>query len=211
MNIKRADTNDADIFCPQQLAYGACCFYTEDRLNQYFFEIKGQEAVLHTNPAISHFIDAAIDEFLFYSNFIHRVKAPNGHVLREQGLVDLCQIEINKIQPSQFYVSEAKLASCKKWIKAPEDIKIPITVLEGRIIALDGHTRLRAAADLGFGHVYTYVDYCGEYICQFVVEANKRGVFDVLGMEILSEGEYEQKWHKFCDEFFGRKGEEENG
>ena len=48
---------------------------------------------------------------------------------------------------------------------------IPIVIKEGNNISLDGHTRMRAALDLGFTSVYVYLDEFDETIFHFVDEA----------------------------------------
>jgi len=202
MDIIRAGFGDIDLFNHEQLERGACCFYSSDRLNKYFFEINGQEAVLHTNSLLH--IDEAIDTFLFYSGFISRIKSPGGRLLRERVPSPLIELEVQKIQPSQFYINKQKLDNCKKWIQSQSDIMIPISNINGKIVSLDGHTRLRAAADLGYQRIYTYHDDCDDYIAAFAKEAIHRNILSVYDMEVLFDSEYSLKWHKFCDDFFER-------
>ena len=111
-------------------------------------------------------------------------------------------LELSKIQPSQFFINEKKLESCKKWIKTPEDILIPIVMRNGIPIALDGHTRMRAALDLGYTSVYVYPDEYDETIFHFVDEAIRRKIYNVWDMEIVSNDDYQIKWNKFCDDLF---------
>ena len=199
MEIIRANARDRDIFTEDELAFGGCCFCTEDRVHRFFFEINGREAVLHSGAA---FVDAAIDEFLFYSGFITTIRDGNGNVLRERKLSEPYLCGIMKIRPSQFYISEDKLAACKKWIKSREDVYIPVLIRNGETIAQDGHTRLRAALDSGFEAVYVYEEEYDPAIMHFVDEAGKRGIKSVADMEILSEEEYKLKWHKYCKDYF---------
>jgi len=201
MKIVRASINDTDLFSSQQLIFGACCFFTEDKIGRYFFEINGREATLYTNT--KDHIAQAIDEFLFYSGFITTIKDKEGRILAERTPNIPCLHEISKIQPSQFYISEDKLSRCKTWIRSSEDILVPVIVKDGKTIALDGHTRLRAAVDLGFDSAYVYTEESSDYIFKFVDEAVKRGVLCISDMEIISEEDYNTKWHKFCDTFFG--------
>jgi len=206
MKIIRANTNDTDIFSKEELAFGACCFYTENKAFRYFFKINGREAVLSANT--DKFLKEAIDEFLFYSGFIISVKDACGNILMEKAQSKPYMHEILKIQPSQFYVSEKKLADCKKWIRSHEDIFIPIVIKDGICISLDGHTRMRAALDLGFASVYVYPDDYSEYIFHFSNEAKRRGIRSIFDMEIISDKEYALRWHKYCDDYFNTPQED---
>ena len=200
MRIIRADINDTDIFDPHELDFGACCFFTEDKACKYFFEISGQEATLFSNT--NQHVSQAIDEFLFYSSFITTIKNKEGKILLTRTAPKPYLLEISKIQPSQFYINEQKLESCKKWVKCPKDILIPIVAKDDKIISLDGHTRMRAALDLGFTSIYAYPDEYDDSIFLFVDEAVKRNLYYVSDMELVSVAEYKQKWNKFCDDLF---------
>ena len=67
MKIIRAEIKDTDIFNESELDFGACCFFTEDKVFKYFFEIHGQEAILFTNT--NQYISEAIEELIFQANF----------------------------------------------------------------------------------------------------------------------------------------------
>jgi len=200
MKIIRAGLSDLDIFSADELNRGACCFYTEDRRNRYFFEIRGREATLFSNT--EQYICQAIEEFLFYSGFVRTIKDKDGKSLIARTLNEPYLYDICKIQPSQFFINEDKLHSCKTWIKGLEDVFIPIAIKDGISISLDGHTRMRAALDLGFTSVYVYLDEYDETIFHFVDEAVKRKVHSVVDMEIISADDYKVKWNKFCDDLF---------
>lgn len=200
MDIVRAGFGDTDIFTQEQLNCGACCFYTESREYRYFFDINGREAILYADS--QQYIDKVIDEFLFYSGFISCVKDADGRMLRKTNEHKMKLLEITQIQPSQFYINERKLASCKPWIKSQTDVMIPLAAINGKTVSLDGHTRMRAALDLGYESVYVYDDDYDEYITYFVNEAVRRNILSVSDMEIVDDNEYKLKWHKFCDDFF---------
>ena len=200
MKIIRAEINDTDIFNKSELDFGACCFYTEDKIFKYFFQIDGQEATLFTNT--NQYINEVIEEFLFYSSFILSIKDKNGRVLTTRTQNQPYMLKISKIQPSQFYINENKLENCKKWIKKPEDIFIPIVIKDDRIISLDGHTRLKAALDLGYTSVFVYPDEYDDTIFYFSDEAIRRQIYSVEDMELVSDEEYKLKWNKYCDDLF---------
>jgi hypothetical protein len=200
MKIIRAGFNDTDIFSRDALNHGACCFFTEDRMNKFIFHIAGTEATLFADS--TEYIETAINEFLFYSGFVTAVKDKSGHVIMNACCDKPYPMKISQIQPSQFYINEAKLISCKTWIKRTEDIFIPIVEKEGSRIALDGHTRMRAAIDLGFDSVYVYHDSYDENIFFFADEATQRNIHTVSDMEILSDENYKLKLDKYCEDFF---------
>jgi hypothetical protein len=202
MKIKRAGVNDTDLFTDEQLKFGACCFYSEDRALKYVFEINGQEARLLTST--DQYVNLVIDEFLFYSGFVTTIKNKDGYVIAEKAQVRPYMYEISKIQPSQFYISKTKLENCKKWIKSPEDIFIPIIVEDGVHISLDGHTRMKAALDFGYPYVLVYPDKYDKSIFYFVDEAIKRNVTSIFDIDVVSDMEYALKWDKFCDDLFER-------
>ena len=200
MEIIRAEITDTDIFNESDLVFGACCFYTEDKNCKYIFKIQGTEATLFTNT--DKYKNQAIEEFIFYSGFITTIKDKDGNILLTRAPVKAYAFEISKIQPSQFYVNEKKLERCKKWIKKPEDILIPIVIKDDKVISLDGHTRLRAALDLGYTSAYVYPNEYDDTIFLFVDEAVRRGITSVSDMELVSAEEYKIKWDKFCDDLF---------
>jgi len=202
MNIIRAEITDTDIFSKDKLKFGACCFFTEDRKHSYHFKINGQEATLYTDT--KQYIPQAIEEFLFYSSFVATVKDEGGHALATRNPCKPYLCEIANIQPSQFFINQTKLECCKMWISCPEDIFIPIAVRDGKNISLDGHTRMKAALDLGYTCVYVYPDEYDNIMFHFADEAIKRKVNSVADMEIISAEDYEIKWNKFCDDLFKR-------
>lgn len=203
MEIKRAEPGNTNIFPAEKLRYGGCCFYSDNRECTYFFDIKGREAVLYADKPL--YLDDVINEFLFYSNFVKRIYNPSGRLLHVNAAAALTRIRITDIQPSQFFINEQKLANCMTWITSFSDVYIPVAAVNGQIVALDGHTRLRAAWDLGYTHVYAYQDDSGGYIKDFADEAVRRGIRNILGMEIVSDENYRLKWHKYCDDFFADK------
>ncbi|MCL2015852.1 MAG: ParB/RepB/Spo0J family partition protein [Defluviitaleaceae bacterium] len=204
--ITRATPTNTDIFTPQQLQNGACCFFSEDtksnKKSTYFFEIRGQTAVLSTSATEKTFIQAAIQEFLLYSNFIHKICDVQGNVLMQKPPQKLQLVEISKIQPSQFYISQQKLADCQNWLVSEKAVYIPIMGRGGKLIALDGHTRLKAAANLGFAKIFVYEDFSEDYILDFVAACENRHIYSVFDMTVLNGEEYNLKWLKYCAEYF---------
>lgn len=153
-------------------------------------------------------MEEILDTFRFYTGHISRFYTGDGRLLKEYEDVEVFDLPIGQIQPSQFYVNQEKLQAVGSFIREPEDIVIPVLEQEGRYVSADGHTRLYLAHQRGYDHVRAFLEKdAGEYLPEFVREARDRGVFHVEDMEKLSPEEYEVKWNQFCDEFFGRKSE----
>lgn len=62
--------------------------------------------------------------------------------------MDIKELRIVDIQPSQFYISEEKLEQIGRWFE-PGDLSgfeaVPVKELDGHVIFTDGHTRAYAA------------------------------------------------------------------
>lgn len=99
-------------------------------------------------------------------------------------------------------MDEEKLAAVSSFIREPNDIIIQVLPFEGRFISLDGHTRLYLAVLKGWESVRAVVDTSGDYIYGFAAEAQRRNIHSPKDMERISHSEYEEKWHRFCDDFF---------
>jgi len=194
-------------------------FQSEDGNLQYRFQINGQKARLFANTAertakkgggvagfcaakATECIPEAIEEFLFYAGFITTITDETEAILHKRA--DPCPYlaDLSEIQPSQFFINEKKLADCKKWIKSYKDIFIPIVSRAGRLIAQDGHTRMKAALELNFRQIYVYPEEHSSYIFAFADEAISRGITGIKDMPIITNEEYQEKWHKFCEAFF---------
>lgn len=167
------------------------------------------EAIVHGD--VQEYYDAIIDEFRFYAEHICKFYNEKNELIKEFEPVELFQIRIADIQPSQFYVDEDKIAAVKSFITCPKDIVIPLMKSEEKYISLDGHTRLAAAIDLGYEEVMGFCAESNDYIFEFANEAVKRGVHTPYDLKKVPHAEYEVVWNRFCDEFFAEKeGQDDN-
>lgn len=156
-------------------------------------------------------MEEILDTFRFYAGHISRFYRSDGCLLKEYEDVEVFDLPIGQIQPSQFYVDQEKLRAVGSFIQGAEDIVIPVLEHEGRYVSADGHTRLYLAYQRGYDHVRAFLEKdAGGYLLEFVKEAQRRGVFHVEDMEKLSHEEYEVKWNQFCDDFFDTEREEES-
>jgi len=113
---------------------------------------------------------------------------------------------LSQLQPSQLYISTAKLAHVLAWWQPPtlETLEpIPIKRLNGRVIYTDGHTRAFAAYRLGFTEVPVVwdeddLDWEAYKICvDWCLDAGIRTIACLEGRVVPPE-QYETLWHDRC-------------
>ena len=114
---------------------------------------------------------------------------------------------LKDLQPSQFYISQAKLSNIQAWF-CKDDLSnfepLPVKVLDGIPILTDGHTRAVVAILAGLESVPLVYDedeldwnlyrYCVE-------QCNQKGIhspYDLVD-RVISACEYEEKWIGWCN------------
>ena len=115
---------------------------------------------------------------------------------------------LKDLQPSQFYISQAKLSNIQAWF-CKDDLSnfepLPVKVLDGIPMLTDGHTRAVAAILAGLESVPLVYDedeldwnlyhYCVE-------QCNQKGIhspYDLVD-RVISAYEYEEKWIGWCEQ-----------
>lgn len=115
---------------------------------------------------------------------------------------------LKDLQPSQFYISQAKLSIIQAWFRK-DDLSnfepLPVKVLDGIPILMDGHTRAVAAILTGLESVplvyeedeldWNLYRYCVE-------QCNQKGIhspYDLVD-RVISAHEYEEKWIGWCEQ-----------
>ena len=115
---------------------------------------------------------------------------------------------LKDLQPSQFYISQAKLSNIQAWF-CKDDLSnfepLPVKVLDGIPILTDGHTRAVVAILAGLESVPLVYDedeldwnlyrYCVE-------QCNQKGIhspYDLVD-RVISACEYEEKWIGWCNQ-----------
>ncbi len=147
--------------------------------------------------------EAIIVEFRFYAEHITRFVDKQGHLIRAFPPVETFWVDALAVQPSQFFVDCEKLAAIETFVQGPEQIVLPLCRLDGRVVACDGHTRLKLAWQRGYPQVLGFWSSDpGGYLAGFVQEARHRGISSVADMSVLSHEAYQEQWHGFCDRFF---------
>lgn len=122
--------------------------------------------------------------------------------------MELENLKLSDIQPSQFYVSAKKIEEIKKWF-CPTDLSnfepIPIKILDGIPVMLDGHTRAVVAIQAGLTKVplvWETEEWSWEMYRRCVQACKEKNIvspYDLVDC-IISEEEYKVKWNGWCDE-----------
>lgn len=146
-----------------------------------------------------------IEEFRFYAPHITCFYDENHHVIHNFPPVRFLTVPLKSIQPSQFYVDADKVEAIRGYIREEKDVIIQVLRHGDRYVSLDGHTRLYYAAKMGWTAVQAVEETSGDYIFGFVEEAMRRGFYSPYDLHLVCHKEYEEKWNKFCDDFFAQK------
>ena len=115
---------------------------------------------------------------------------------------------LNDLQPSQFYISQAKLLNIQAWFHK-DDLSnfepLPVKVLDGIPILTDGHTRAVAAILAGLESVplvyeedeldWNLYRYCVEQCSQKGIHSP----YDLVD-RVISAHDYEEKWIGWCEQ-----------
>ena len=207
MEIKRINTYDDNRFSQTVLHQHGCFLadgkpYEVEIISDYEAIICGEDQTVYSE---------IIEEFRFYTPHITLFYNRDGQIVKEYPRAQLLTLCLNQIQPSQFFVDEDKIAAVSSYIHKPQDIIIQVLPNEDRFISLDGHTRLYYAVMKGWECVQAVVESSDDWVYKFVTEAQKRGIYTPKEMALVSHDEYEEKWNRFCDQFFEEALENSNG
>ena len=198
MNITRINTYDDHRFSQEALNQHGCYIVNGDA----HIEIKiisQSEAIIIGDEA---YFDEVIDEFRFNAEHITKFYDESRKIVKQFKDLELFKLDIDKIQPIQFFVDKDKLEAVKSFVGGEEDVIIPVAMHEGTYASLDGHTRLYLAYTLGFKHVYAYFSEDFDGFDYFFDEARKRNIYAAKDLILLEHEEYVDKWDKFCDEYY---------
>lgn len=198
MEIIRIDDYQDQRFS-QKVLFEHGCFLVDDF--PYEIEIiSDSEAIIKGKDKNAY--QSLIEEFRFYSPHITVFYDYEGDVIEKFPKVELFSIAIDDLQPSQFYVDEQKIKAISNFINKEEDIIIQACKINDKYVAIDGHTRLYYAYLKGWKIVRVFLQNSQQYVNYFVEEAQKRRIFAIKDMKLLKHQQYQEKWYKFCDEYF---------
>ncbi len=205
MEIERIDTYDDDRFDKEVLKqHGAFLVDGQYPCSFRIVDEKTAVAGYHNYEGI----EELIEEFRFYAEHITCFLDEQGNLLKEYPRVKTFDLELDQIQPSQFFVDEDKLKEVASFVRGPEDVVIPVTRMENtnQYISQDGHTRMYCACQKGIRTVKAFLaEEENDYISYFFEEARNRGIYKISDMQVLSHEEYTEKWHRFCDKYFSSR------
>lgn len=170
----------------------------------YEVEIQSDFEAVIRGREVAHF-PTVIEEFRFYAPHITVFHDENSQIILEFPERKLLTIPLKDIQPSQFYVDKDKIAAVASFIQSQKDIIVQVLRHDGRYIALDGHTRLYYATTQGWNSVRAVEETSNDYIYDFVKEAITQNIYTPHDLKLVSHLEYEEKWNKFCDDYFAAK------
>ena len=202
MEIRRIDDYNDKRF-RKDILLQHCAFLADERPCGFEIVAPDSAVVDAWDYGDEKMLSGLIEEFRFFAGHISRFYDRDGKLLREFPPVSVFRVEIEKIQPSQFYVDEEKLRAVASFIKSSEDIVIPLMPAEDErtFISLDGHTRLVLALERGYRFANGFLEDGGTVAIEFAKEARRRGITHVSDICKLSHEEYEVKWNRFCDCF----------
>lgn len=152
------------------------------------------------------YVDEIIDAFRYYSEHITRFYDNQGNLIKQFDQVQIFDIPICDIQPSQLYVDEKKCQAVESFITSSNDIIVPL-ISKQRFIMVDGHTRAFVAMQRGYQVIRGYVVDEEEWMMKITDEVIKRGVRNIGDIKMLGHEDYKERWLGFCQSV-GRK---ENG
>ena len=143
-----------------------------------------------------------IEYFRYYSPHINNFFDENNKKIISFEKKPVLTLEVDKIQPSQFYIDEDKVNALESFIKNSKDIVIQVVKSDEGYICVDGHMRLFIAFLKNFKTVHAIETEFDDDTNYFVSQAKKRNIFTIKDLELVSHNDYKKLWNNFCDSYF---------
>ena len=143
-----------------------------------------------------------IEYFRYYSPHINNFFDENNKKIISFEKKPVLTLEVDKIQPSQFYIDEDKVNALENFIKNSKDIVIQVVKSDEGYICVDGHTRLFIAFLKNFKTVHAIETEFDDDTNYFVSKAKKRNIFTIKDLKLVSHSDYKKLWNDFCDSYF---------
>lgn len=198
MEIERIDNYEDDRFSKTALLqHGA---YLIDDEPYEIVIVSDNKAIVYGNKPEKY--EALIEQFRYHAPHITNFVDEKGETITNITEVEVVDIALDLIQPSQFFVDEQKLEVVSSFINKPEDIIVQVVPWEDRYISMDGHTRLYYACKNELKSVKAVVVEMEDWVWTFVEGARNRKIYTPYDLQLLSHEEYEVQWNQYCDSIF---------
>ncbi len=170
--------------------------------------------IISINEAIiygknKHLYNIVIKEFEKYAPNICVFYDKERNIVKRKQKPIILSIPICEINLTQFYIDEIKLDSVQKSIKNINEIVIQVSKYNNKYICVDGHTRLYYLANKGEKNVNVILVKPDYYILDFLLEANRRNIYNVYDLSLISHIDYKDKWLNYCENYFKNIGYKE--
>lgn len=198
MEIKRVTEYNNPLFSQIVLNQRGAFLIDEE---PYEIEIISSDSALVRGKNRENF-KKLIEHFRYYSPHILNFLDENDKKIISFEKKPLLILEVDKIQPSQFYIDEDKVNALKDFIKNSKDIVIQVVKSDDGYICVDGHTRLFIAFLKNFKNVLAIETEFDDDTNYFVSQAKKRNIFTIKDLKLVSHSDYKKLWIDFCDSYF---------
>ena len=198
MEIKRVTDYNNPIFSQIVLNQRGAFLIDEE---PYEIEIISSDSALVRGKNRENF-KKLIEYFRYYSPHILNFFDENDKKIISFEKKRVLNLEVDKIQPSQFYIDEDKVNALKSFIKNSNDIIIQVIQSDEGYICVDGHTRLFIAFLKNFKTVHAIETEFDDDTNYFVSQAKKRNIFTIKDLKLVSHNDYKNLWIDFCNSYF---------
>ena len=198
MEIKRVTEYNNPLFSQIVLNQRGAFLIDEE---PYEIEIISSDSALIRGKNRENF-KKLIEYFRYYSPHILNFFDENDKKIISFEKKRVLNLEVDKIQPSQFYIDEDKVNALKGFIKNSKDIVIQVVKSDDGYICVDGHTRLFIAFLINFKNVLAIETEFDDDTNYFVSQAKKRNIFTIKDLKLVSHSDYKKLWLNFCDSYF---------
>ena len=198
MEIKRVTEYNNPLFSQIVLNQRGAFLIDEE---PYEIEIISSDSALVRGKNRENF-KKLIEYFRYYSPHILNFFDENDKKIISFEKKRVLNLEVDKIQPSQFYIDEDKVNALKSFIKNSNDIIIQVIQSDEGYICVDGHTRLFIAFLKNFKTVHAIETEFDDDTNYFVSQAKKRNIFTIKDLKLVSHNDYKNLWIDFCNSYF---------
>ena len=159
--------------------------------------------ILKYNPNIEDIDDTLINQLKYKLN--------TSESLNLGKRPDVLRLKLKDIVPEQLSVDSKKLKIVEKWVNSPENVIVNCVKIDGEIVCIDGYSRLIAAFNKGFTHVYVHFSECEDIsfykeCLKWCQEEGVRTIED-LSKRVVSTEKHKEIWIDRCQEYLKVKND----